>query len=57
MLFFLVFLPEKYQSNKKKVDAQVNSFMLPDFIPGLFHFLTPMDVIKNQYAVFVKHRQ
>ena len=48
MLFLFKLRAEKNKPKEKNVNRAPYGRMLFDFLPGFFHFLAPMDVIKNK---------
>jgi len=54
MLLCFVLAAKENQANKKQVDGQAYRIMCPDSFPGLFHFCTPVYIIKNKNTVFMR---
>lgn len=51
MLLYFKITTKKNEANKKKINRQSNGFMGLNFLPGLFHFLAPVDVVKNKNRI------
>ena len=51
MLLFLEFLPEENDADKKKINRTPGSGMLFNMFPGLLHFFTPMNIVKNKNGI------
>jgi hypothetical protein len=51
MLLLLEFLPEKNDADKKKINRTPNGRMFFNMLPRLFHFFTPMNVVKNKNGI------
>ncbi len=47
MLFYLVFLSKKHEADKEKIDTERYLLVLFNCLPGSFHFLAPVHVVKN----------
>ena len=53
MLLHFEFFSEKYKAQKENIDGVLYGGVSLDLFPGLFHFLAPMYVIKNEYGMTV----
>jgi len=51
MLLLPEFPPEKNNPDKKKINRTPDSGMLFNMSPCLFHFATPMDIVKNKNGI------
>ena len=52
LLLFKLF-PEKYESQEKNIYGASYRRMCLYFLPGFFHFLTPMNIVKNENAIII----
>ena len=52
MLFWDVGV-EPDDAHVEDVDSETNVGVLSDFVPGLLHTFGPMDVVEDDYGVFV----
>src|SRR5688572_29431377 len=53
ILFCFEFFPEKNKAHKKNIYAVLNRRVTLNFFPYFFHFLTPVNVIKNHDGIFI----
>ena len=53
ILFYLKLIAKEDKAQKKDIDRVLNRGMGFDFFPGLFHFITPMNVIKHKDGVVI----
>ena len=51
MLLFFELLSEKNDTDKEKINRTPNGGMFFNMFPGLLHFLTPMNIIKNENGI------
>ena len=47
---------EPDDAHVEDVDSETNVGVLSDFVPGLLHAFGPMDVVEDDYGVFVDFR-
>ena len=47
---------EPDDAHVEDVDSETNVGVLSDFVPGLLHAFGPMDVVEDDYGVFVYFR-
>src|SRR6476661_3857923 len=53
MLLLFKFLPEKHKTQEENIDCILNRGMILYFTPGPFHFITPVNIIKNKYGCII----
>src|SRR4030095_4714143 len=53
MLLFFEFVAQQDYANKKQINRAPDGRIFFDFLPGLFHFLTPANVIQYKNGVII----
>ena len=48
MLLLFKLLAEENKAEKEDVDSTADGWMLPDLLPGSFHFFAPVNIVKNK---------